>query len=169
VIKSKSTPALLTRTEIEWLLNNINISKAYEYRIKSDIKKKLKTFTEQEIPLLLKKGIIDNHDLSISTQNLRTNPQIDNQNLSVNSLTIENCAQKEWAGRDLNPRTPPCQGGILTKLDHRPGPLLMTIVDSALQDLDAIYIAINQGHNINHTYNIKIKNYLPAHRLKTVI
>jgi hypothetical protein len=25
-----------------------------------------------------------------------------------------------WAGRDLNPRTPPCQGGILTKLDHRP-------------------------------------------------
>ena len=25
-----------------------------------------------------------------------------------------------WAGRDLNPRPPPCQGGILTKLDHRP-------------------------------------------------
>jgi hypothetical protein len=73
-----------------------------------------------------------------------------------------------WAGRDLNPRTPPCQGGILTKLDHRPGSLLRTTVDSALQDLYAIYIAINQGHNINHTYNIKIKNYLSVYRLKTV-
>jgi hypothetical protein len=28
--------------------------------------------------------------------------------------------KQEWAGRDLNPRPPPCQGGILTKLDHRP-------------------------------------------------
>jgi hypothetical protein len=44
----------------------------------------------------------------------------------------------------------------------------MTSVDSALQDLDAIYIAINQGHNINHTYKIKIKNYLSVHPLKTV-
>jgi hypothetical protein len=26
----------------------------------------------------------------------------------------------KWAGSDLNQRTPPCQGGILTKLDHRP-------------------------------------------------
>jgi hypothetical protein len=26
----------------------------------------------------------------------------------------------EWAGWDLNPRSPPCQGGILTRLDHRP-------------------------------------------------
>ena len=25
-----------------------------------------------------------------------------------------------WAGSDLNQRPPPCQGGILTKLDHRP-------------------------------------------------
>jgi hypothetical protein len=120
VIGFKSQPALLTRTEIEWLLNNVNISKAYEYRIKSDIKKKLKIFAELEMPLLLEKGIIDNHDLSKYTQNLRTNPQIDNQNFSINSSNIENCAQKWWAGRDLNPRTPPCQGGILTKLDHRP-------------------------------------------------
>jgi hypothetical protein len=44
----------------------------------------------------------------------------------------------------------------------------MTSVDSVFQDLDAIYIAINQGHNINHTYNIRIKNYLSAHPLKTV-
>ena len=68
--------ALLTRTEIEWLMNNLEISKAYEYRIKSDIRKKFKTFTELEIPLLIEKGIIDNIDLSVFTQNLMTNPQM---------------------------------------------------------------------------------------------
>ncbi len=26
----------------------------------------------------------------------------------------------EWAGSDSNQRPPPCQGGILTRLDHRP-------------------------------------------------
>jgi hypothetical protein len=26
----------------------------------------------------------------------------------------------KWAGSDSNQRPPPCQGGILTKLDHRP-------------------------------------------------
>ena len=31
--------------------------------------------------------------------------------------TIQNT---KWAGSDLNQRPPPCQGGILTKLDHRP-------------------------------------------------
>jgi hypothetical protein len=47
-------PALLTRTEIKWLLGNVKVSKPYEYRIKSDIKKKIKTFTDLELPLLLK-------------------------------------------------------------------------------------------------------------------
>jgi hypothetical protein len=28
--------------------------------------------------------------------------------------------KEEWAERDLNSRSPPCQGGILTRLDHRP-------------------------------------------------
>jgi hypothetical protein len=28
--------------------------------------------------------------------------------------------EKKWAGQDLNSRSPPCQGGILTRLDHRP-------------------------------------------------
>jgi hypothetical protein len=26
----------------------------------------------------------------------------------------------KWAGSDSNQRPPPCQGGILTRLDHRP-------------------------------------------------
>jgi hypothetical protein len=38
-----------------------------------------------------------------------------------------------WAGRDLNPRTPPCQGGILTKLDHRPVYIHVKSCNSALK------------------------------------
>ena len=111
---------LLTRTEIQWLLGKIKVSKQYEYRIKSDLKRKLKIFTELEIPLLIEKGIIDNTHLRLFTQNLRTNPQINGQDISTNTSNNVIQSQIEWAGRDLNPRTPPCQGGILTKLDHRP-------------------------------------------------
>jgi arsenite methyltransferase len=27
---------------------------------------------------------------------------------------------REWTGRDLNPRLPPCEGGVRTRLNHRP-------------------------------------------------
>jgi hypothetical protein len=50
--------------------------KKYEYRIKSDIKKKLKTFTELEIPLLIEKGIIDSFNLSIFNQNPKFSPKM---------------------------------------------------------------------------------------------
>ena len=87
---------------------------------KSDIRKKIKSFTDLELPLLLKQRIIDSLDLSKYTQNLRTNPQTKDQIIPQPSQDIEIPSQIWWAGRDLNPRTPPCQGGILTKLDHRP-------------------------------------------------
>lgn len=99
-------PALLTRTEIAWLLNNVNISRAYEYRIKSDIKKKLKRFTELEIPLLIQKGIIDNSYLRIFTQNLSSNPQINNREVSINSSNTENCAQNMVGREGFEPSNP---------------------------------------------------------------
>jgi len=43
--------------------------------------------------LLIKNGIIDNIDLSIFTQNLRTNPQTKDQIIPQPSQDIENCAQ----------------------------------------------------------------------------
>jgi hypothetical protein len=58
------------------------VSKVYEYRIKSDIKKKFKTFTELELPLLIQKGIIDKSNLNIFTLNLRTDHQTNDQNIS---------------------------------------------------------------------------------------
>ena len=93
-------PALLTRTEINWLLGNVKVSKPYEYRIKSDIRKKIKTFTDLELPLLLKRRIIDSLDLSIFTQNLRTNPQSTDQIIPQPLLHTEIPSEIWWAGRD---------------------------------------------------------------------
>ena len=104
--ESKIQPALLTRTEIEWLLNNVKISKEYEYRIKCDIKKKVKTFTEFELPLLIRKRIIESLDLSKYTQNLRANAQINDQDLSVSTSNFENCAQNMVGRKGFEPSNP---------------------------------------------------------------
>ena len=99
-------PALLTRTEIKWLLNQVKVSNAYQYRIKSDIKKKLKTFTELEIPLLVKQGFLDCNNLSKYTQNLMTNPQNNNQDNSVNSSIIEIQYQNMVGREGFEPSNP---------------------------------------------------------------
>jgi hypothetical protein len=51
-------PALLTKTELEWLNGNIQLSYAYQRKIKSDIKKKIRILQELELPLLIEKGFI---------------------------------------------------------------------------------------------------------------
>ena len=53
-----ASPALLTKTELEWLNGNIQLSYAYERKIKSDIKKKIRILQELELPLLVEKGFI---------------------------------------------------------------------------------------------------------------
>ena len=67
-------PALLTKTEIAWLLGKVQVSKLYEYRIRSDIKKKLQTFQEIELPLLIEKGFVSENNV------LSANPQLENSN-----------------------------------------------------------------------------------------
>ena len=104
--ESKIQSALLTRTETEWLLNNVKISKAYEYRIKSDIKRKLKAFTELEVPLLIEKGFLNNFDLSKYNQNLRTNPQSSDQKVTTSTSNIENCAQNMVGREGFEPSNP---------------------------------------------------------------
>ena len=51
-------PALLTKTELEWLNGNIHLSYAYQRKIKCDIKKKIRVLQELELPLLIEKGFI---------------------------------------------------------------------------------------------------------------
>ena len=108
-----ASPALLTKTELEWLQHKIRVSKVYEYRIKSDIKKKLQTFQQLELPLLMKNGFISsavNH-LSLYPQNLSANPQ---NPKSRNKARIELLKPKEGSlGRDLDPGPLPYQGNAL--------------------------------------------------------
>jgi hypothetical protein len=54
--------ALLTRKETDWLLGNLDLSKPYGYRLKSSIKKKIQTFVNLELPLLIKNNFIISHE-----------------------------------------------------------------------------------------------------------
>lgn len=49
---------LLSQTEREWLLGNNKVSKGYERKIKSGIRKKIDNFKKFELPLLIQSGLI---------------------------------------------------------------------------------------------------------------
>jgi hypothetical protein len=108
-----ASPALLTKTELDWLRGEIKVSKIYEYRIKSDIKKKLQTFQHLELPLLMKNGFISSAagNLIVYPQNLSANPQMLE---SQNKARIELLKPNEGSlGRDLDPGPLPYQGCII--------------------------------------------------------
>ena|SRR5215212_7718552 len=84
--------ALLTKTELGWLQHKIKVSRVYEYRLKSDIKRKLQTFQQLELPLLMKSGFISSTaiDLSVYPQNLSANPQmLESSNKAGNELIFQ--------------------------------------------------------------------------------
>ncbi|MFL6413881.1 MAG: hypothetical protein ACJ71K_21895 [Nitrososphaeraceae archaeon] len=112
-------PALLTKTELDWLQHKIKVSKVYEYRLRSDIKKKLDTFRQLELPLLMKNGFISsNDDLSAYTQSLSANPQTLE---SSNKARIELLKPKqESLGRDFDPGPLPYQGNDIRWRRYRP-------------------------------------------------
>ena len=55
-------PVLLSNSELRWLLGDINVSKSFGYKIKSSIRRKIQTFTELELPLLVKNNFFVNDD-----------------------------------------------------------------------------------------------------------
>jgi hypothetical protein len=55
-------PVLLSKSELRWLLSDINVSKSFEYKIKSSIKRKIQTLTELELPLLVKNNFFVNDE-----------------------------------------------------------------------------------------------------------
>jgi hypothetical protein len=50
--------ALLTRKERDWLLGKTDVSKPYEYRLRSSIRKKIQILTDIELPLLMKSDFL---------------------------------------------------------------------------------------------------------------
>jgi hypothetical protein len=47
-------PALLSESEIQWLRGDKEVSKTFEYKMKSSIKRKVQSLTQLELPLLIK-------------------------------------------------------------------------------------------------------------------
>jgi hypothetical protein len=62
--------ALLTKTELEWLMRNRPLSKSFEYKNKSMIKKKVDRFLKYELPLLIQNKILDKHMIQENLHNL---------------------------------------------------------------------------------------------------
>jgi hypothetical protein len=62
--------ALLTKTELEWLTRNRPLSKSFEYKNKSMIKKKVDRFLKYELPLLIQNKILDKHMIQENLHNL---------------------------------------------------------------------------------------------------
>lgn len=100
-------PALLTRTEIEWLQHKIQLSGGYQRKIKSDIRKKLRIFSELELPLLVRSGFIS---ATTNCNSVTTNCNINSSAIVQNN---EIHTQKSSLGRDLDPGPLPYQGNAL--------------------------------------------------------
>ena len=60
-------PALLTRTEVEWLFGNYTPSKVQERNMRHCVNRKIQTFQKLELPLLLNAGYLDPSSVSACT------------------------------------------------------------------------------------------------------
>ena len=111
--QEKIEPALLTRTQIDWLRNQVKLSNGYERKIKSDIRKKLRVFNELELPLLAKSGFITP---TANCNNVTTNCNMNyTENVSISEIPSQNMVGREgfepsnpaMSRRYLNQARPP--------------------------------------------------------------
>ena len=95
-------PSLLTKTELDWLLGNIQVSGNYNHKIKSQIRKKINNFENLELPLLLEQGLISFSPVTKYSNGVTKYSNVDIDSSSLNSKTY---AQMKSLERDLNPAT----------------------------------------------------------------
>lgn len=87
--------SLLTKTETDWLLGKTQLSKSFEYKIKSIIKRKLRALYEFELPLILKSGLFpEAANLAILNNH---NESMDNPSLDYSYLSIKE-EEETWTG-----------------------------------------------------------------------
>ena len=80
------SPAILSKSELRWLLGDINVSKSFEYKIKSSIRRKVQTFTELELPLLIKNNFFAKDDYEVDEslgRDLESGPHNLNHNVAL--------------------------------------------------------------------------------------
>ena len=109
-MNSNITTSLLTKTELEWLLGNIQLSASCHRKIKSQIRKKINHFEKFELPLLIEKGLMS---FSSVTKFGNGVTQYSITEIHSSSSNNENSAQMKSLERDLIPRPFPYQGNAL--------------------------------------------------------
>jgi hypothetical protein len=51
-------PVLLSKSELQWLLGNTKVSKTFEYKMLSNIRRKIHALTTIELPLLMRDNLV---------------------------------------------------------------------------------------------------------------
>ncbi len=103
----------LSPTERMYLQDASQLSKKQQRDIRHRLRKKLRTLGEElgQSDLVL----LESRDAAAGFRDAAWSSLVRLPPCSNNERKEE-----EWAGSELNQRPPPCQGGILTRLDHRP-------------------------------------------------
>ena len=87
------SPALLTRSEIDYLLNKKHVDPNYEYVIRHRIKEKLDRFIQLEIPLLEKASFLQNPvrnlQHTVSSGNMISSSNFNNLEVKMGSVGFE--------------------------------------------------------------------------------
>ncbi len=91
-IHSSFKSSLLTKTEIDWLSGETQLSKSYEYKIKS----KVKALSEFELPLILKSGMFPKAANLAVFKNY--NEAISRISSDCSNLNIKEDEEKAWTG-----------------------------------------------------------------------
>ena len=119
MIYNSKLSAICTKNEIDWLMSKKKISKGYERKIKSDIRKKISIFYSFELPLLVNKGFDVTKYSNAVTANCNTCSDIKINSANIVNL-VRNLALKrqnyiefQSLERDLIPRPFPYQGNAL--------------------------------------------------------
>jgi hypothetical protein len=81
-------PALLSNSELRWLLGDINVSKSFEYKIKSSIRRKIQILTELELPLLIENNFFATDDYDKVDDNLGRDLESRPHNLKHNVALV---------------------------------------------------------------------------------
>jgi hypothetical protein len=70
--------SLLSKTELEWLLGNIQLHGSYHRKIKSQIRKKINNFEKFELPLIIEKGLMSFSSVTKFGNGVTKNSSADN-------------------------------------------------------------------------------------------
>jgi hypothetical protein len=103
---------LLSPIEEAYLNGTKDFTKAQQRYIRYRLKKKLRLLDESRDATAA--GLLRLGERGSSLVRIPPPPQ------TKELMREKKNKKEEWAGSDSNQRSPPCQGGILTRLDHRP-------------------------------------------------